>query len=334
MKHFTIPVFTPELACPFQCIYCNQENISGRYAIPDPAEARNIIERHLGTISSENSYVEVGFFGGNFTGLGILEQEKYLGIVQPYLENGSVKGIRLSTRPDYINSEIIGLLERFNVTTVELGAQSMNDDVLKRSGRGHSVQDTVKASQLIKKAGFRLGLQMMLGLPGDTKEQSITTAEKIVGLGADDTRIYPTLVIKGTKLEILYQQNKYIPLSLEMAVDWAKSAYLIMEKNNVNIIKVGLHPSEGLMDGTDLVAGPYHLSFRELVLSDIWKDEFEKISSFKKSLQVTITVPGNEFNYAIGYGGSNKKRLLKKFKKVKFKKDNSLKHRKWHADYS
>ena len=229
-QHFNIPVFIPELACPFQCIYCNQQKISGRLKIPSPKEIDRIIIDHLNTISKNKSEIELAFFGGNFTGIPVNEQEEYLKLVQPYINSGQISGIRLSTRPDYINNKVLELLKKYNVKTIELGAQSLDDDVLKLSKRGHTAKDTERASEIILKAGFSLGLQMMIGLPGDTLGKSIFTAKKIIELGADNTRIYPALVIKDTKMEKMYAEGKYHPLSLEDAVRWSKELLLIFEK--------------------------------------------------------------------------------------------------------
>lgn len=326
MKHFTIPIFIPELACPHQCVFCNQRKISGHQESPSLNEIKTIIEEHLATIPQENSHIEIGFFGGNFTGIEIDEQENYLKVVQPYLKDGRVSGVRLSTRPDYINQEILNLLKKYNVSIIELGAQSMDEDVLEKSGREHSIDDVISASNLVVENGFFLGLQMMIGLPGDSFEKSRITAQKIIELKADNTRIYPTLVIKGTKLEDLFNNGNYQPLSLEEAVNWSKELFLMFEKANVNIIRMGLHPSEDIL-GDDFLAGPFHQSFKELVLTEIWNDIFKQKFSIKTENDITILVSPLQLNYAIGYKAKNKLYLQKFYKKVKFKTDASLEGR-------
>ena len=323
-KHFNIPLFIPELACPFQCIYCNQKKITGRLKIPLPEEIDKIIIDHLNTIPENDSEIEVAFFGGNFTGLQFSEQEGFLKLVQPYIKTGRISGIRLSTRPDYINEEVLKLLKRYNVKTIELGAQSMDDGVLKLSKRGHTVRDTETASAMILKAGFSLGLQMMIGLPGDTLGKSVFTAEKFIELGADNTRIYPALVIKDTKMEKMYEEGKYQPLTLKEAVRWSKKLLLIFEKANVKVIRVGLHPSEGLLSGEELVAGPFHPSFRELVLTEIWNNLLKPLLDSDKTGEIEIHVAPGQLNYAIGYEGRNKKMLLEKYQQVKFYSDQEL----------
>jgi histone acetyltransferase (RNA polymerase elongator complex component) len=295
--------------------------------MPSEEEIINIIEQHLATIPSINSHIEIGFFGGNFTGIPINEQENYLKLIQPYIEKGAVKGIRLSTRPDYINEDVLQLLKTYHVSTIELGAQSMDDDVLQLSGRGHKAEEIVRASKLIKANGFSLGLQMILGLPGDTLDKSIATAKKIVALKADNTRIYPTLVIKDTELEILYKEKKYTPLSLEQAVEWAKEVYKIFEEANITVLRMGLHPSEGLISGESLIAGPFHVSFGELVITALWKDVLVELLHKENKDEITIHVSPTQMNYAVGYNASNKKMLFSHYKKVKFIADSSIVNR-------
>ena len=273
MRHYTIPIFIPELACPNRCLFCNQRNISGSSSQPSAEEVVAEIEKRLSTISPGNE-VEIGFFGGNFTGIELVLQEYYLSIASPYVNQGKVSGIRVSTRPDYINHDSIKLLKKYAVSTVELGAQSLDEEVLAKTGRGHSVQHVIDASGMIRDAGLNLGLQMMIGLPGDSFEKSIHTAKEIVRLGASSTRIYPTLVIRETELETLFKLGKYAALSLEQAIDWTKEIVKIFETNHVRILRIGLHPSEGLLTGENLVAGPFHVAFGEMVRSALWKDAF------------------------------------------------------------
>ena len=334
IKHYTIPVFVPEKACPFQCIFCDQRKISGKIKIPSFEETKQIIENYLTTLSGKNAIIEIGFFGGNFTGIPLEEQEEYLKIASSYLNEEKINGIRLSTRPDYINVNVIRLLQKYNVTTVELGAQTFDEEVLKKSGRGHTASDIVKASKMIKEAGIELGLQMMIGLPGDSFEKSIYTANRIIELDAKNTRIYPTLVIKGTKLESLFRKGKYKPLSLDEAIKWTKEILLMFEKNNVEVIRTGLHPSEGLLSGEEIISGPFHISFKELVLTKIWEDLINDKISNNRNKNIVIDVHPKEINYAIGYNSANKKMLEQKFRKVKFTANPSINKRKLDVVYS
>jgi histone acetyltransferase (RNA polymerase elongator complex component) len=333
-NHFTIPIFVPELACPHQCVFCNQRKISGTLKVPSIDEAEEIIKQHLKTIPKENSEIEIGFFGGNFTGIDLDLQIKYLSLALHYSLITNLSGIRISTRPDYIDEEKLALLKEYGVYTIELGAQSMVDEVLIASGRGHTVSDTEKASKMILDHGFSLGLQMMIGLPKDSFERSLYTAERIVELGADNTRIYPTLVIQDTVLAEMYHEVQYQPLSLTTATLWSKELFKIFEKAEVKVIRMGLHPSEGLLSGEELLAGPFHKSFRELVMTELWNEKFEKTIKGSEGERVVIYVNPKQFNFAIGYNGKNKKMLLQKFETVTFKSDPSLKGRKFHVDYS
>jgi len=332
LKHFTIPLFIPQLACPFQCVYCNQKYISGQQRSITDSEIVETLNKYLSTLPKENSVIEAGFFGGNFTGLSTTDQENYLKIIQPYLESGAVQSIRLSTRPDYIDEEILSLLNKYHVKTIELGAQSLDEEVLKLSGRGHTSEEIVTASKLIKAWGFDLGLQMMCGLPADTLDKSIQTAKTIVALGADNTRIYPTLVIKDTELEQLYLEKKYVPLTLEEATEWTKEIYKVFETAGVKVLRMGLHPSEGLINGGSLLAGPFHVSFGELVMTALWKESLMSLMN-SKSNEIVIFVPPEQINNAIGHGAANKKMLQENYLKVKFITDSSLTGRNYHADH-
>jgi len=332
-KHYTIPIFIPELACPFRCIYCDQHKITGKAHLPGPEEVKEIIEKHLASFPKRKKEVEIGFFGGNFTGISIEEQKRYLSVAVEYLREGKVQGIRLSTRPDYINEQVIKLLKTYKVTTVELGAQSMVDEVLQESSRGHTVSDTIKASEMIKKARIRLGLQMMIGLPGDKPEYNLQTASAFVELEADDARIYPTLVIKGTGLEKLHDEGKYVSLGMEEAIQRSADVFKVLEAGGVKVIKMGLHPAEGFLSGDELVAGPFHEAFRELVMTEIWAEEFAPLMKRSDHKKLEINVSTGQFNFAIGYAAKNKKALLELYDTVVFYRDESLKNREYHAHY-
>jgi len=313
-------------------VFCNQQNISGVCDIPKPADIAHIIERHLSTFSEESSRVEVAFFGGSFTGLPVELQVEYFSAVAPFIECGQVQSIRLSTRPDYINPKILEMLAQNGVGTIELGAQSMDAEVLKLSGRGHTAQQVEEASSSILQRGFNLGLQMMVGLPGDTPEKAMNTSERFVELGASQVRIYPTLVIRETPLANLFQQGKFSPLQLHEAVGICKELLLFFEKNSVKVLRVGLHPSEGLVSGADLLAGPFHPAFKELVDTSIWADTLHKAVSEKKlERRIEIRVSPKQLNAAIGHKATNKKRLLELFESVNFVADNKLTGRQIHV---
>ena len=313
MKHYNIPIFLPELACPFRCVYCNQFSITGKQKLPDIQTVKDTIDKYLTTFKEDDRFVEVAFFGGNFTGLPEKMQDDLMRIVQPYLEKGLVDGIRCSTRPDYIDEKRVKILKTMGMRNIELGAQTTNDMVLRKCGRGHSFEDIINASQIIVNEGVTLGLQMMLGLPFDSFENDMQTARDIVRLGAKETRIYPCIVLKDTELERLYKNDEYFPLSLDDAVEQSATLYEFFTENDVKVLRIGLHTSEDL-NGDAFVAGPYHKNFAEMVLSRVWGRKFDKIN--EKSNEITIEVPENELNHAIGYKGENKLKLLERYKHV------------------
>ena len=304
-KHRVIPIFIPQKACPYRCTYCNQYAIAGQSRIPTPSEVEQIIRQHLSTIPHEYTK-RIAFFGGSFTGMSISEQNHYLDVAYPYVQSGEVNSIQLSTRPDYITTEILDNLKQHGVSLIELGAQSLDDTVLKTVNRGHTVRQVEEASKLIRQYGFDLGLQMMVGLPGDSKELALRTAQQIADFGACCTRIYPTLVVKGTPLARDYQEGRYTPLSLEDAIDWCKDIHRFFQEKNITVLRMGLHPSEGLLSGTDYLAGPFHVSFKELVLTAIWHDRILNMLYGDANASATILVPAHEINYAVGYGRANK----------------------------
>jgi len=319
MKHrATIPLFIPEMACPHRCVFCNQHSITGQMAAPTIAEVKQTIEKYLVTLKGI-PHVEAGFFGGSFTGIPLAQQLAYLKVVEPYINEGKIHSIRLSTRPDYIDVEILDMLKQHHVTTIELGAQSLDDEVLQLSGRGHTAKDVAIASAMIIHYGFDLGLQMMIGLPGDTAEKSLNTAKQIVALGAHNTRIYPTLVVKDTELAQMWQAGKYRALTIDEAVDATVEPYLVFERAGVEIVRVGLHPAEGFLNGEDLLAGPFHVSFRELVLTKIFERSFQSLIKNSRSKNITIHVPASAINYAVGYKSNNRKMLEEKFENVNFR---------------
>lgn len=321
-RYSNIPIFLPELACPHRCVFCNQSHISGMKSIPSTTDVVATIEKYLATIH-QDTHTQVAFFGGSFTGLPLDMQDMYLSVVQPYIDAGSVEGIRISTRPDYISEPILDLLKKNRVLEVELGAQSFDDEVLKAAGRGHSSADIRKAADLILSHDLRLGLQMMIGLPADTIDKTIYTAKSIISSGAQSTRIYPTLVIADTHLAELYRQGTYTPLSLEQAVEWSAIIFQLFENAGLSILRTGLHPSEELNTGKSLIAGPYHPSFKELVKSRIWKQLFDEQINYRVG-KLLIHVSEDEVNSAIGYHSINRIMIKERTGWVKIIADKSL----------
>lgn len=309
MRKYNIPIFVPHKGCPFDCVFCNQNRITGSIKETTPDDVTRIIEEYLDTIPREGSSVEAAFFGGSFTGIPIEEQSALMERVAPYIESGRISGIRLSTRPDYIDDDILRNLKRHGVTTIELGVQSMSDEVLRASNRGHTAGQVVEAASLIRKYGFSLGLQMMTGLPGDTDELSVYTAERIAELEPDCVRIYPTLTIRDTCLEAMYKSGRYVPQTLEGAVELCKRLLLIFESRGINVIRVGLQPTDEINTGASVVAGPFHSAFRELVESGIYYDMMaEQLNGVESAV---VYVNPREISKAIGCRRANIERLYR-----------------------
>ena len=321
IKHYNIPIFLPELACPYRCVYCNQFHITGNSDVVKPEDVKHIIESHLASFKEEYRFVEVAFFGGNFTGLPVKMQNDYLEVVQPYLDKNLIHGIRCSTRPDYIDLQRVKEIKHYGMRNIELGAQSTDDDVLKHCKRGHTYNDIVEASQIILSEDITLGLQMMIGLPYDSEEKDFQTARDIVSLGAKETRIYPCIVVKDTELEALYRNGDYEALSINEAVERSSKLYSYFIENQVKVLRIGLHQSDEL-DAEGYVAGPYHRNFAEMVFSRIWKEKFENLKiSESENLKkdIIINVPESQINHAIGWKGENKKMLSEWFHNVDLK---------------
>lgn len=300
MKHANIGIFIPHLACNHACVFCNQVKISGKSRAPTPNEVSKYLKEAVSGVKEKTA--EIAFFGGSFTGLPIELMTEYLEAAAPFIDGEKITGIRLSTRPDYINEEIVAVLKSHNVTDIELGAQSMDDGVLKASERGHTALDTEAASRLIKEWGFRLVLQFMPGLPKDTPEKSMETAKRIAALSPDGVRIYPTLVIKGTKLEELYNGGDFTPYSLETAVSLSAKMYELFSEKGIAVLRMGLHSD---ISPEDIVAGPFHPAFGELVYSEIYKSRFDKAMEGKNVKNPVFLVKRNELSMALGQKKKN-----------------------------
>lgn len=264
------------MGCPFDCIFCNQKKISGQAEEMTEDKVREVINTHL-LSANENAYVEIGFYGGSFTGIEKNKQIKYLKIAHEFVKQGKVKEIRLSTRPDYIDEEILGYLKEHNVRTIELGVQSLDPEVLVKTCRGHSAEQVIASARLITERGFKLGIQTMIGLPGDSREKDIQTAKRVIELSPQLVRIYPALVIKNTYMEEMFRLGMYTPLSLNDAVSICAELLLLYEENNINVIRIGLQPSDNINENMDVVSGPFHPAFRQLVQSRLMLNKIEKI---------------------------------------------------------
>lgn len=318
MKQKTIPVFVPHMGCPNDCSFCNQRKITGKDEEMTPELARKLIEESLSTIESD--YVEIGFFGGSFTGIDKEFQRELLSVAKEYKDAKKIHAIRLSTRPDYIDEERLALLKEYGVDTIELGAQSMDDEVLKFNRRGHTSEDTQKASRLIKSYGFKLGLQMMTDLYGDTNEKCKQSAEKIIALSPDCVRIYPTLVLSGTYLDELYNKGEYIPQNLDDAVKLCADLKTRFDEEKIPVIRIGLMSSDNINPEKDVVAGPYHPSMGELVLSEIYLRKILK----EINTDAEILVNKRDISAFVGNKKSNIKKLKDAGFEVTFKESDEI----------
>ncbi|MCR1850004.1 elongator complex protein 3 [Paraclostridium sordellii] len=313
MKKRIIPIFVPHRGCPHDCIFCNQKKITGVSTDITSDDVRNIIEEYLKTIDKDAS-VEVAFFGGSFTAIDIDIQRNLLSVAKEYVDKNIIDDIRMSTRPDCINDEILTMLKEYKVSIIELGVQSLDDKVLIDSVRGHSDKDVFESAELIKKYGINLGLQMMIGLPSDTEEKCIYTAKKFIDLKPDCVRVYPTLVVKETGLEKLLQENKYNPFSLDESIDIVKKVLVLFYINNVNVIRVGLQATEDIAIGKEVLAGPYHPAYRELVESKMYGDYIEHlIKKYNAKKNIDVLVNKKNVSRILGNKKSNVKNLKEKY---------------------
>ena len=310
-KQYIIPIFVPHLGCPNDCIFCNQKSISGEQRMITKEDVKKTIDFYLENIKDKDAKKEVAFFGGSFTGIDVEKQEEFLQTAYEYIKQGKIDSIRLSTRPDYIDKETLKRLKKYKVETIELGVQSANDYILKQSNRGHTFKDVKKASKLIRWYGFKLGHQMMVGLPESTKIDEINTAKELIKLKPKMVRIYPVLVIKNTKLEKEYLEGKYTPLSVVQAVETCKELVTMFNKKKIEVIRVGLQNTDEITDpnieGSEVVAGPYHPAFRQLVESGLWYDTIlAKIKQLNvKVKKVEVTVNPQDANNVIGHKREN-----------------------------
>ena len=276
-----IPIFIPHMGCPHQCIFCNQHAITGKTArTPSPAQIKKEVNRFLKYGNKRPSKVQISFFGGSFLGLEKKTIRSLLGTAMTFVRAKEVDSIRFSTRPDTISQESLGLLDRFPVSTVELGVQSMNNRVLDAAGRGHRASDTVVAAGLLKNRGYEMGLQMMVGLPADDDDGAMKTARRMAALQPDFVRIYPTLVLKGSHLAGRFRDGRYHPMPLAACVRLVKRLFLFFNSHHIPVVRMGLQASDGLSRAVDLIAGPYHPAFGHLVHGDI---VFDAISSALKN---------------------------------------------------
>jgi len=311
-KHRNIPIFVPHLGCPNTCVFCNQRKISG-HEKADFSSVQNEIDAALATIPN-GTEVQIAFFGGSFTGIDREDMIYLLEVAKKYIDAGRVESVRLSTRPDYINEEILDILARYGVKTIELGIQSMDDTVLAKSGRGHTAAQTERACRLICGRGFELVGQMMTGLPGSDLQKDKYTAEKICEMGARGARVYPTVVFRGTELENIMKRGEYESREMEKVVAEGAELLPIFARHGVKIIRIGLQASELLTEGSE-TASPYHEATGELIWSRAYRNTAEALLAGKETAgkRAVITVPKGATSKMVGQNKENIKYLKEKY---------------------
>ncbi len=311
MAHRNIPIFIPHMGCSHQCVFCNQRSISGKHGFTLD-EVGGIIESALATLSPEDE-VDIAFFGGSFTGIDRGLMVSLLELAQSYVNDGRVTSIRLSTRPDYISSEILDILSRYAVRVIELGLQSMDECVLKRSGRGHSAETARSACRMITSRGFELVGQMMIGLPSSTRESELATAREICALGAVAARIYPTVVFYETPLQEMMSRGEYTPLSTVDAVCRSADVLEVFEAHRIPCIRIGLCASESLTSSECVAGGPNHPALGELVWNEFYYRLLRKLlcELALTGREVVLYVPAARISQIVGQHRSNIKRLLR-----------------------
>ena len=338
-KHAIIPIFIPHRGCPNDCVFCNQRKITARTDDITPEDAAKIIDTWLTTLrpdpgigsgghSGDMHYpavVEAAFYGGSFTGLPIEEQSAFLEVARYYKRKGLIDKIHLSTRPDYIDEEILDNLRLYETDTIELGVQSLDDEVLMLSNRGHTSEDVYNAVRLIKEYGFELGIQLMIGLPGDSEESCIFSARKTAEMQPSLARLYPTIVLDDTALYEMYLRGEYIPLSREQAVKRTAKMYRILDDAGITIMRVGLKSTDIIGEGGAVNGGTYHPAFRQLVEGEIAK---ERVEPLLRDLKNAAVVCSNSRWYSnlVGHKACNKNYFRERFPElnIRFSVDNSL----------
>lgn len=302
-----VPIFIPGQGCPHRCIFCNQESFTSQASMPvDASHVRKVLDTAIRSPAFDPARdPEVAFYGGTFTMLPPAKIALLLGAVRPYLEKGYFKSIRVSTRPDAIDEERLSLIRNFGVSTVEVGAQSMDEEVLRLSRRGHTSRDISSSVQMLRQYGMRVGIQLLPGLPGDTEEKLLWTVDEVIKLGPDMVRIYPALVIRGTELAKWYEEGRYRPLGLEEAVKICAEASRRLEGAGIPVIRIGVMSSPFLAREGEILAGPWHEAFGFLVRSALYREKIEPhLPGPGYGERLRIMVPRREVPLARGYKNS------------------------------
>lgn len=309
MKHANVAIFVPHAGCPQYCSFCSQNSITGKERLPTPDEVRTTLKIAKENLKEKSRFAEIAFFGGSFTAINRGDMLALLEAAAPCVWDGFFSGIRISTRPDAIDEEVLSILKHYGVKTIELGAQSMDDTVLQMNRRGHTAEHVCSASQLIHSAGFSLGLQMMTGLWGDTAAGALQTAQEFAKLKPDCVRIYPTIVMNGTELAKRYRSGEYSPMNLEDTVELCCELLEFFDEHAIPVIRLGLHSSPEMQQNQ--IAGPWHPAFRELCESKLFLRRLLVYLEQERILpgRVEIHVAPQWVSKAVGQGRCNLQEL-------------------------
>lgn len=275
-KQYTIPIFIPHKGCPNNCVFCNQKKISGQLTDVTSEDVKDKIEEYLKYYLNSKKKIEIAFFGGSFTGIPMDKQIEYLEVANSYVKKGLVDAIRISTRPDYIDGKILDVMKKYNVKTIELGVQSMDDKILALSKRGHTALDVVNASKLIRDYDIELGHQIMIGLPGSILKSEVYTIKECIKLKPQQLRIYPVYVIADSELYSMYENSEYKPLSINEAVKRCKAVIHECQKTEISIIRLGLQSTDEITAKNSQLKGPVSDNLAEYVMASLVKDKIEK----------------------------------------------------------
>ena len=325
-NHAIIPIFIPHLGCPHKCVFCDQKAITSAAAPVSEEEVIRTAETYLSTLQGSGAAIEMSFFGGSFTGIPLQQQKSYLAIARRYKEEGRISSIHLSTRPDYIDRRILDNLKEYGTDVIELGVQSFDPQVLRLSERGHSPQQVWEACRLIKEYGFTLGIQLMTGLPGDSYQACMRSAQCTVDIAPAIARIYPTVILKGTPLAKMYLEGSYQPFSPQETLRTATAMYKLLTEAGIRVIRVGLKASDRINDGeaSDVLGGTFHPAFRQLVEGELAKEKIEE--ALKGCRSLVVRAGTKALGAVIGHKACNKKYFAEQYpqKSLRFICDSSL----------
>ncbi len=313
-----LPVYVPHLGCPHACVFCDQRRISGETEAADAEAVRAVLDA-AAAAGTPGSGRQLAFYGGSFTAIPEAKQNELLSAAQEGIRQGIIRSIRLSTRPDAIDGDTLDRLRSFGVDTIELGAQSMDSEVLRLSGRGHTAEDVRRAARRIKEAGFSLILQMMTGLPGDSEEKSLYTAQELIALHPDGVRIYPTVVVRGTALHALWLSGLYREQTVEEAVSVCAKLLPLFEAARIPVIRLGLNPTDELSGG-EAVAGAYHPALGELVRARILLEKARKLlEGISPGTSVILAVQPKLLSQLLGQHRCNYRALIGEYQLAELK---------------